>query len=582
MSSTCFSVIVILTLIITGCNNDKIENIVNQTDNQSPSILVTYPADKTVVSDTITIYADAVDNKSVSYVIFFIDGIEYEKDSIAPFTAFWDARFSGETTNHTFYAKAADNSGNISLSNVVSVSLSSTIAKPTTIMPSNGFQTTTDSITFIWKSFSGALSYQIQLSKLSNFSTLEKNISIQDTNVVISSILPSTYYWRVRAKSKNNLFSKWSQYSLLNVRRSINPLSGTYGTSFADYAFGIAQTNDNGFLFGGYTSSNGGGDMYIVKTDQFKNKLWEKSYEMGGEDILRFIQKTNDLGVLAVGYTNLNHEYGVVLKTDGNGNKLWSKVIAGNYNSVFLCSIEAVDGYLVAGYYANGVDLSSTDGWLVKLSLSGDTLWSKKYGTVNNDEGINSIIRSNSNDGYILTGYSYNYSEYDVWIIKIDDFGNVIFSKKIGTSVREWGGFTSKTSDGGYIIAGQTFSANGSSDLMLLKLDGNGNQQWMKAYGDAGYDVGYFAVQDNGGNYFLGGFIEQADRDIYIVKADAIGNILWEKTFGGSGNDEAYYGVLTADNGIALAGGTYLSNNGSRDISFLKLNNNGVLSRGLR
>jgi hypothetical protein len=147
-----------------------------------------------------------------------------------------------------------------------------------------------------------------------------------------------------------------------------------------------------------------------------------------------------------------------------------------------------------------------------------------------------------------------------------------------------------RTSDGGYIIAGQTFGAGGG-DLLLMKLDSNGNIQWQKTYGGPGRDWAYDVEETQDGGYIVGGGTGSfgAARwdmwgwwDMWILKLDSHGNVQWQKTYGGWGvgidvlNAEYVHDLLqTSDGGYIVVGGITSYGGGDRDIWALKLYSNG-------
>ena len=117
-----------------------------------------------------------------------------------------------------------------------------------------------------------------------------------------------------------------------------------------------------------------------------------------------------------------------------------------------------------------------------------------------------------------------------------------------------------QTSDGGYIATGYTESFGaGNSDVWLLKLDGSGNVIWQKTYGGTGRDYTFDAQQTEDGGYLVTGMTNSfsaGDLDVWLLKLDGTGNVTWEKTYGGIGDDSAASVRQTLDGGYIVVGGT--------------------------
>ena len=134
-----------------------------------------------------------------------------------------------------------------------------------------------------------------------------------------------------------------------------------------------------------------------------------------------------------------------------------------------------------------------------------------------------------------------------------------------------------QTSDGGYVIAGDSDSAgtNGGSDVFLVKTDSSGNLLWQKWYGGTITDIGFSVVQTSDGGYAIAGYSLSTGTaggyDVFLVKADSSGNLLWQKWYGGTGNDYGRSVVQTSDGGYAIAGYSYSTGTaGSQDVYLVK------------
>ncbi len=142
-----------------------------------------------------------------------------------------------------------------------------------------------------------------------------------------------------------------------------------------------------------------------------------------------------------------------------------------------------------------------------------------------------------------------------------------------------------QTTDGGYIIAGSTYSFGpgtpDSCNVYLIKTDASGDTLWTRAYGGAGCDEGYSVQQTTDGGYIIAGYTNSfgaGNGDIYLVKTDASGDTLWTRTFGGPDRDEGASIQQTADGGYVVAGRTYSFGAGDADVYLVKTNAQGDTS----
>lgn len=339
---------------------------------------------------------------------------------------------------------------------------------------------------------------------------------------------------------------KQKQYAALITKAWSNVFGGTEN----DYLNSAIQTPDGGYLAVGTNASNNGDvssnkgkrDIWVIKVDASGNKQWEKSY--GGSEIEdgTAIIKTTDGNYVIASYSmsndgdvSGNHGFNdvFVLKIDGNGNKLWHRTLGGSRhestaNLNFLTSSPDGGCVLTATTFSNDGDVSGNHGgadvWVVKLNQSGNVIWKTTLGGSNDDDPY--AITNSSDGGYVITGStsSYdgdvigNHGAWDVWVVKVDGNGNKVWQKTFGGSNIDNAFGITRTSDNGYIVAGHTVSNNG---------DVSGNK---------------------GGS------------DAWIIKIDSDGNKVWQKTFGGSGNDAAS-SIIQTDLGYLISAQT-VSNNG--------------------
>ncbi len=326
--------------------------------------------------------------------------------------------------------------------------------------------------------------------------------------------------WAILALSTDRSFAQVVQFAK------------TFGGSDYDYAYSVQQTIDGGYIVAGGTWSFGAG-LYDI----------------------------------------------ILLKLDGSGNVQWAKTFGGSSDDYANSVRQTTDGgYIVAGEtYSFGA--GSWDIILLKLDGSGNVQWAKTFG--GSDEDVAISVQQTTDGGYILAGYtgSFGAGGGDILLLKLDGSGNVQWAKTFGGFDWDIASSVQQTTDGGYIVAGQTGSFGaGGADIILLKLDGSGNVQWAKTFGGFDWDIAVPVQQTTDGGYIVAGQTGSFGAglyDIILLKLDGSGNVQWAKTFGGSSDDYAYSVQQTTDGGYIVAGFTASFGAGSADFFLLKTDPNG-------
>jgi len=173
---------------------------------------------------------------------------------------------------------------------------------------------------------------------------------------------------------------------------------------------------------------------------------------------------------------------------------------------------------------------------LFSVSMASASQWIKTYGGTNWDQA-NSIQQTS--DGYVVAGYTFSFGagDADAWVLKLDGDGNVQWQKTYGRSSVDEAWSIQQTSDGGYIVASytHTFGA-GIWDAWVLKLDGDGNVQWQKTYGGTNCDYAESIQQTLDGGYIVAGgtYSFGVGGNAWVLKLDGDGNVQWQKTYGGT------------------------------------------------
>jgi hypothetical protein len=264
----------------------------------------------------------------------------------------------------------------------------------------------------------------------------------------------------------------------------------------------------------------------------------------------------------------------------GDDNK-WMKTFGGRSFDLGTYSTETSDGgYIVVGF-TSSFGAGSEDVWLLKTDYQGEMEWEKFYGGEYNEEGAS--VKETSDGGYIISGSTSSYAvgKQDVWLIKTDENGEMLWDKTFGHVEWDHGYKVEETSDGGYIIVGDADHTGGPrGDIWLIKTDSNGNKLWDKKFGGKGHNGGASFDLTSDGGYIIAGSSyvpgETDSYDIWLIKTDENGEKLWDKKFNNDHTDGASDVQETTDGGFIIIGRTGYDHPFS-DIWLIKTDSNGEI-----
>lgn len=424
--------------------------------------------------------------------------------------------------------------------------------------------------------------------------------------------LASAYTWSTNGNVSGNHGGRDAWLLKFDQSGNIEWSKCLGGTLDEDLVY-IVQTNDGGYIASGYTRSNngdvsgwhGGDDFWLVKLDAGGNIQWQTCLGGSGNEWSPIVKQTADGGYLLTGETS-SHDGDVsgnhggfsdiwAVKLDAVGTIEWQRCLGGSDGDyAYNLSIAPDGNYIIAGMTrSNDGDVSGYHGmddiWVVKLSQTGTILWQRCLGGSNFEIGSNDLVITNDN-GFMVTGatmsndgdVSGNHGASDIWVVKLDQAGDIEWQKCFGGSGSDQPFTIRQTADGGSVIGADTGSNDGdvsgfkgNRDIWVLKIDQAGTLQWQKSLGGSGYDgIRYLAPVTDG--YLISGGTDSNNGDVagnhgsydyWAVKIDQTGNMLWQRCIGGSGDDSnpsSYGSVSTPDGGLMIHGYTN-SNNG--DIS---------------
>ncbi len=372
--------------------------------------------------------------------------------------------------------------------------------------------------------------------------------------------------------------------------------SKVFGAYDAEMGYSIQHTSDNGYIISGATSSywatdslprifktqHGVTDAIIAKLDSMGEAEWIYTY--GGElfESAFNIQETNDGQYFFAGYTNSTGAglYDIwIVKLDNNGTQIWEKTIGGQNSDLGLHSdLTADGGYIITGYTIPDGQ-TNKDFYLVKIDVNGNVEWEKTYGDSSNQTA--KYIQETSDSGFIIAGDSWTATtNNDIYIIKTDLDGDMIWETKIIESNNDQV-FSIKETNSGYILIGTTTSLGmGNKDIWVIKLNNQGSIEWNKTYGGEALEYGFDIIPHGNGYVFTGSTSSYGTEfyDIWVLKIDASGELIWDVIYGGPMIDIGRAIIENQSGGFTLLGQTSSYGSGEYDFWVLRLNEFGIVA----
>lgn len=297
----------------------------------------------------------------------------------------------------------------------------------------------------------------------------------------------------------------------------------------------LAQTLDGGTVILGTLLSRRPDDydVRLLKTDSRGREIWSRIYGSAGWDWGASLDETADGGFIFTGWTDSQGAGSGdlwLVKTDSRGQQLWQRRYGGREHDRGYHVMQVGDGgYLVTGstvsYAIGGADL-----WVLKLSAAGDIEWMRVLGGAGEDEG--QFAQMVPSGGYIVLGSttSYGKGQSDIWLIRLSATGTVLWSRTYGGPDREWANALAVT-ENGFTVVGTTLSSGaGKADIWLLRTDADGEEQWSRTYGGSGLDFGQSIHGTDDGGYILTGNTHsfgRGDSDIWLIRVDSRGKTLF-------------------------------------------------------
>jgi len=308
---------------------------------------------------------------------------------------------------------------------------------------------------------------------------------------------------------------------------------------------------------------------------------WWKTYGGPYNDNGTSGQQTTDGGYIVAGWTEGfgPGSYSVYLiKTNTSGDTLWTRTCGGPQDDVGFSVQQTADGYIIAGW-TRSFGAENKDVCLIKTDASGDTTWTRTYGGPGDDGGYS--VQQTSDGGFVIAGYTYSFGagSSGAYLVKTNSTGDTLWTRTYGGTRDDVGYSAQQTTDGGYVIAGRTQSVGaGNEDVYLIKTNTSGDTLWTRTYGGTDYDGGRSVQQTADGGYIITGYTHSSGAgsgDVYLIKTNASGDTLWTRAYGGTGVEWGYDVQQTTDGGYIIVGCTQSFGAGIDDVYLIKTNASG-------
>jgi hypothetical protein len=247
--------------------------------------------------------------------------------------------------------------------------------------------------------------------------------------------------------------------------------AGVFGASM------VEQTADGGYIITGNTDyfAPDGADVLLIKSDSVGDLKWTSTWGGAGDDVGNSVQQTMDGGYIIAANTmsfGAGSQDVWLIKADSLGDTLWTRTFGGDSFEYAGSANQTADG----GYFVAGATTAPSDSpavYLIKTDANGDTLWTRTFAGRGWTAGQSGGLTSDR--GYVVVGVCGS-GLPDVYLAKTDSSGDTLWTRCFGGADFDWGLRVRQTTDGGYVIVGETYSFGaGEADFYLIKTDGNGN-----------------------------------------------------------------------------------------------------------
>lgn len=342
---------------------------------------------------------------------------------------------------------------------------------------------------------------------------------------------------------------------------------------------GVALDSLGNIYFAGYKVGIGleDEDIVLVKYNENGIQQWNSTWGGINDDIGYDVAVDQSDNVYVVGSTEsfgAGDEDMVLVKYNGNGTLQWNITWGdGGFDRCYGGSVDSSENMYLVGV-TDSFDLGGGDIALVKYDKNGEQQWNRTWGGIEHDAGRGITIDSLGNIYLVGQTESYGAGDHDIILVKYDENGLQQWN-------RTWGGISQDIGDdvvvdqsGNVYLVGQTWSFGpGQADIILVKYDLNGIQQWNRTWGGGNQDYGKGAAVDSSGYVYIAGETESfgaGGYDMVLVKYDVNGLEHWYCTWGGADYESGNGIAVNSSNIVYIAGYTESFGTGRNNMVLVK------------
>ncbi len=328
------------------------------------------------------------------------------------------------------------------------------------------------------------------------------------------------------------------------------------GDMIANDNTAIVSADDN-LIICSYSSS-------VIKISKSGKQIWRKDFLTDYQGLTTGIAQTSNQDLFICGTTSRNSAHAgidfLLIKTNSTGDTLWTKNYGRLKNEDEARIIATSDGnILIAGRTESSYVGAYTDFYLVKVNTNGDTLWTRSY--FGQKQEISFHLMETKNGEYLVTGTNEDNggNRGEVCLLKVNAMGEQLWNKKIGGTGREKGKSTIELANGDLVTCGE-YVLDFKSQILVYKTDSLGNVIWRKEFGEENFDEEGSSIKQNAdGSFIITGSSDRigAQYDIILLKIDQNGKQVWFKKFGGNSADLGKTLIKDLNNDNIIIGVTF-------------------------
>ena len=326
-----------------------------------------------------------------------------------------------------------------------------------------------------------------------------------------------------------------------------------------DYATSVLQTDDGGFALASSSWHENSIDFQLIHTDANGNDLWTRNYGTAQDDWCSSMIPVSGGGWLLAGYTFPPSSFFpniFLARVNDSGDTLWTRIIGEPNVSQTANSIvqQPGGGFLIVGI-KDVTQQGQLDIFLLSVNENGDTLWTRTYVRAGIEDGTNLTALSDGN--YLITGSIQNeVTGTDFYFMKITPSGDTLWTRSYGGEGFDLVVETRPVPDGGAVFAGLTDSFGEHGDHYLARINSSGDTLWSRTFGGDDEDHAHTLALASDGGYLLAGHtdsFESVNGDLYLIKTDSDGIMQWIFTQPGPDYESFESLEQTSDGGVILA-----------------------------